>query len=316
MKKYSARFILFLKGMAMGAADVVPGVSGGTIAFITGIYEQLLNAIKSIDGTALKSLSKRKFTEFWKHIDGSFLIVLVSGILFSVLSLARVIHYLLDTHPIQLWSFFFGLVLISAVLVFKTIRKWKWHIVLSAVVGSILAWAITSSTPATLPDNTLFVFLAGAVAICAMILPGISGSFILLILGKYEFIINALKEVDLVTIGIFLVGCVVGLLSFARVVSWALKKYHDITIALLAGFMLGSLRKIWPWKQTLSSRLNSKGEEVPLLQQEILPTEYLSKTGADPFLFQALFFAALGILIVIGIEKYAAYMKKESMHNG
>ncbi|MCC5929585.1 MAG: DUF368 domain-containing protein [Cyclobacteriaceae bacterium] len=312
MKKYTSQFILFLKGMAMGAADVVPGVSGGTIAFITGIYEQLLNAIKSIDGKALKYLSKREFSAFWSHIDGSFLLILVSGILFSVLSLARIIHYLLDTHPIQLWSFFFGLVLISAVLVFKTIKKWQLKVLISAVAGCILAWVITTSTPATLPDNTFFVFLAGAIAICAMILPGISGSFILLILGKYEFIINALKEFDLITIGIFLIGCVVGLLSFARIVSWALKKYYDITIALLAGFMLGSLRKIWPWKETLSYRLNSKGEEVPFMQQEILPTEYLSKTGADPFLFQALFFAALGILIVIGIEKYAAYMKKES----
>jgi putative membrane protein len=316
MKKYSAQLLLFLKGMAMGAADVVPGVSGGTIAFITGIYEQLLNAIKSVDGKAIKKLSKREFTAFWTHVDGNFLVVLVSGILFSVLSLARLIHYLLDTHPIQLWSFFFGLVLISAIIVFKTIKKWKWQVVLSAVAGCILAWVITTSTPATMPDGAVFVFIAGAIAICAMILPGISGSFILLILGKYEYIINALKEVDLVTIGIFLAGCVVGLLSFARVVSWALKKYHDLTIALLAGFMIGSLKKIWPWKETLSFRINSKGEEVPLLQQEILPTDYLSKTGSDPYLFQALFFAALGILIVIGIEKYAAYMKKEPHGHG
>ena len=197
MKNAKDYILLFLKGMGMGGADVVPGVSGGTIAFITGIYEELLNSIKSIDKNAIQLLLGGKITALWNHINGKFLITLFSGILFSVFSLAKLIHYLLNNHPIQLWSFFLGLIIISSLLVSREINRWKIQVVISGIVGVFIAYFITEATPATTPDNYLFIFLSGAIAICAMILPGISGSFILLILGKYEFIIESIKELNI-----------------------------------------------------------------------------------------------------------------------
>ena len=294
----------------MGGADVVPGVSGGTIAFITGIYEELLNSIKSIDKNAIQLLLGGKITTLWKHINGKFLITLFSGIFVSVFSLAKLIHYLLNNHPIQLWSFFLGLIIISSLLVSREINRWKTQVVISGIAGILIAYFITEATPATTPDNYLFIFLSGAIAICAMILPGISGSFILLILGKYEFIIESIKDVNILVIVVFGLGCVVGLLSFSRLVSWLLNKYHDITIAILAGFMIGSLNKIWPWKETISTRLNSKGEFVPLVQKNIWPTEYMEKVG-EPLVLQAILFCCIGILLIIGIEKIAGLSKQK-----
>jgi len=294
----------------MGSADVVPGVSGGTIAFITGIYEELLNSIKSFDTHAFHLLIKGSFHDFWKYINGKFLIVLLSGIALSILTFANLIHYLLDHTPIQLWSFFFGLIIISSLTVIKQVRKWKLTVVFGGLAGLFLGYLITGISPAGTPETALFIFFSGVLGISAMILPGISGSFILLILGKYEFIISAIKDLNLFVLTIFALGCVVGLLSFTRLISWFLKNYHDITIALLAGFMLGSLNKIWPWKETLSHRTNSKGELVPYIQDNILPTDYLSKTGENPAVLEALLFVAIGVLVVIAIEKIAGYGKK------
>jgi putative membrane protein len=295
----------------MGSADVVPGVSGGTIAFITNIYEELLDSIKSFDAQAFRLLMKGDIRNFWIHINGSFLIVLLSGIAISILTLAGLIHYLLDHHPIELWSFFFGLIVISSLTVIKKIKIWKPAVIIAGLAGVLLGYLITDLSPASTPENYLFIFLSGALAICAMILPGISGSFILLILGKYEFIITSIKDLNLLVLAVFALGCVAGLLSFSRLVSWLLHHYHDLTVALLAGFMLGSLNKIWPWKETLSTRTNSKGAIVPYIQENILPTHYLEKTGEDPLVLHALFYAAVGILLVIAIEKIAAYGKKQ-----
>lgn len=288
----------------MGGADVVPGVSGGTIAFITGIYEELLNSIKSIDKIAVQLLFSREIKALWKHINGNFLITLFSGIFVSILSLAKLLHFLLNHNPIQLWSFFFGLIIISSLVVSRQIKRWKIQVLLSGIVGIAIAYFITGATPASTPENYLFIFLSGAIAICAMILPGISGSFILLILGKYEFIIESIKDMNILVIVIFGLGCVVGLLSFSRFVSWLLNKFHDLTIALLAGFMIGSLNKIWPWKETVSTRLSSKGELIPLLQKNLWPTEYYDRVG-EPMLVQAILFCCIGILLIIGIEKIA-----------
>lgn len=310
MKNAKDYILLFLKGMGMGGADVVPGVSGGTIAFITGIYEELLNSIKSIDKNAIQLLLGGKITALWNHINGKFLITLFSGILFSVFSLAKLIHYLLNNHPIQLWSFFLGLIIISSLLVSREINRWKIQVVISGIVGVFIAYFITEATPATTPDNYLFIFLSGAIAICAMILPGISGSFILLILGKYEFIIESIKDLNVLVIAVFGLGCVVGLLSFSRLVSWLLNKYHDLTVAILAGFMIGSLNKIWPWKDTITTRLNNKGEIVPLIQKNIWPTEYMDKVG-EPLVLQAILFCCIGILLIFGIEKIAGLSKQK-----
>jgi len=298
--------LIFLKGMGMGGADVVPGVSGGTIALISGIYERLLNAIRSVDLEALKLLLNFKFREFWLKIDGRFLLPLVLGIFTSLITLARVIKYFMDEHPIPLWSFFFGLILISAIWVLKEVKRWHWGILISFVAGIIIAYLITSLSPAETPESLWFVFISGAIAICAMILPGISGSFILLILGKYEYILESLNSRDLITLGVFALGCLAGLLSFARAISWLLRHYHNITIALLAGFMIGSLNKVWPWKSIESFRLNSDGEQVPFITKNILPTTYAESTGEPSELLMAVLFFAVGILLVIGLERIAA----------
>lgn len=296
----------------MGSADVVPGVSGGTIAFISGIYEELIHSIKSIDLGAVRLLFSFKLREFWYSINAPFLLVLVLGIGTSIISLAKVITYLLNTFPIQVWSFFFGLIVISALSVATQIKNRNSLTVLAGVIGVVIAYIITSSTPSSTPDDLWFIFISGTVAICAMILPGISGSFILLIFGKYEYILNALKDIDLTVILTFIVGCAFGIISFARLVSWLLKKYHDFTIALLAGFMIGSLNKIWPWKITTQFRVDSHGEQVPFIQENILPTEYLNLTGEPPLILYALFFMAVGFFTIVIIEKIALAIRKKS----
>lgn len=293
----------------MGGADVVPGVSGGTIAFITGIYEELLDSIKAVDIQALKLLFTFQFSAFWIKINGKFLMPLFLGIATSILSLARLLTYLLKTEPISLWSFFFGLVLISSVVVLRAVKKWRLGIVIALILGAVAAYFITVLSPAETPNNPVFIFISGAIAICAMILPGISGSFLLLIMGKYQYIFDAISNLDIATLGTFGLGCIIGLLSFVRLVSWLLKKYHDIAIGLLSGFMIGSLNKIWPWKMPLAFRVNSHGEQVPYYTKNVLPSEYAQQLGENPEIFQAILFAALGIFIVVVIEKIANYKK-------
>ncbi|MEQ9423839.1 MAG: DUF368 domain-containing protein [Cyclobacteriaceae bacterium] len=310
MKGSKDYILLYLKGIGMGGADVVPGVSGGTIAFITGIYEELINSIKSLDLNAFKLLFSLRLNEFWKHINGPFLITLFLGIVTSILSLAKLITYLLEHFPIQLWSFFFGLIVISALSVGSQIKNKNFVSGLFGVAGIVIAYLITSATPATTPDALWFIFLSGMVAICAMILPGISGSFILLIFGKYQYVLESLKDVNVAVIVVFVAGCVVGILSFSRVVSWFLQRHHDSTVAVLAGFMVGSLYKIWPWKNTLSYRVNSAGEQVPFLQDNVLPTEYLELTGNEPLLLYAVLFMAFGFFIVVILEKIALSVRK------
>ena len=311
MRGIKEYFLLFIKGMGMGGADVIPGVSGGTIAFITGIYEELLDSIKAVNINTLRLLLKADFLLFWKLINGNFLVAVLAGILVSVFSLAKIITYTLENYPIQLWSFFFGLIIISALAVAREIKERDWKVFLMLVIGIAFAYFVTSATPSTTPDNLFFVFGSGMIAICAMILPGISGSFILLILGKYEQILTAAKEFDITTLVVFAVGCAVGILAFARVISWLLKHYHAPTIAILVGFMIGSLNKIWPWKEVLEYRINSKGERVPFLEKNILPNEYIEMTGNDPFVLQALLFFFLGIGLVVVIEKIAKMTKQQ-----
>ncbi|MDR1202676.1 MAG: DUF368 domain-containing protein [Tannerellaceae bacterium] len=240
--------LIMLKGIGMGAVDVVPGVSGGTIALIVGIYEELLDSIKSINGSSLKLFFTGKIAAFWKAINGNFLLTLVSGVAISIFSLAKLITYLLETQPVLVWSFFFGLVLASILFVAKDIKKWDWKTILSFIIGTIIAFYITVATPAETPNGLWFIFLCGAIAICAMILPGISGSFVLVLLGKYYYVMEAVKNLDIIIIFVFICGAVIGITSFSRLLSYLLRRLHDITIAALAGFMLGSLNKVWPWK--------------------------------------------------------------------
>lgn len=270
---------LFAKGMLMGAADIVPGVSGGTIAFITGIYEHLIFSLRAILPSLFQLLRDRDFVRFWQQINGAFLLTLFSGILLSVALFARLISYLLVEHPIPLWSSFFGLILASVYIVAKQVTGWNLRLVLLLGMGVFVAWSITVTTPVHLEETYLNVFVSGMLAICAMILPGISGSFILVILGSYAFILSALKDVDIAVLLIFASGCLVGLLSISNILAWAFSHFRRDVLALLMGFMIGALNKVWPWKEVLSYRENSHGQLVPLTEMAISPAHYESVTG-------------------------------------
>jgi putative membrane protein len=297
-------FLLYTKGLAMGAADVVPGVSGGTIAFITGIYEELIHSIKVISQSAQKDLVKGKIGEFFKSINWVFLIPLLAGIGSSIILLSKLVLYFLEFHPIPLWSFFFGLIIASTIVVYRKIRTHTLWVILSALTGVVIAYWITIVSPTETRNDLWFIFICGAIAICAMILPGISGSFILLLMGKYEYILTALQELKLSIIITFMAGCIIGLSVFARFLDWLLSRYHDLTVALLAGFMVGSLNKVWPWKEVLQTMTNSKGEIKVIQDRNILPSEYTAITGNDSDIFVAITLALVGFVVVILIEKF------------
>ena len=293
-KKYG---FLFLKGMAMGAADVVPGVSGGTIAFITNIYETLIHALSQFNLRAIHLLLKGQFKEFWSHINGTFLAVLFAGIFTSVLSLAALLSHLLETYPIHLWSFFFGLVFASIFIVGKQVSQWKWSTILSFTIGAALAYWITTLPASSGSESYAYLILCGALAICAMILPGISGSFILLLLGAYATVLEAIATREFGMIAAVGIGAILGLLSFTKLLKWVFEKYHDLTIALLSGFLLGSLNKIWPWKEVLVTFTNHEGtpeeEIIPILTQNLAP---------DELWLVALVLALCGAALVFGLE--------------
>ncbi|MGE6791674.1 DUF368 domain-containing protein [Pseudomonas guineae] len=311
MKKY---FLLYAKGIAMGAADVVPGVSGGTVAFITGIYDELLRSISSIP-VALGLLLRGRIFDAWKAANATFLLVLLLGIMTSVLSLARLITYLLVEHPIPVWSFFFGLVLVSSHLVVREIQRWNWARGVSLVLGAAFAYWITVAVPLQLGNDPLSLFFAGAIAICAMILPGISGSFILVLLGLYSFVLTAVKGLDISVLLIFASGCLVGIVSFAGVLRWLLARWRDLTLAFLTGLMIGSLNKIWPWKETLTWRTDSHGAQMPLLQTNLWPEHFAKVSGQDPQLLLAIALAITGVVLVLGLERLAGRSPQNAVDN-
>lgn len=298
-------FKLMLKGVLMGVADVVPGVSGGTIAFITGIYEELIHSIRQCDLGAVRKLLNGGVSPFWDHINGRFLLTLVAGISLSILSLAHLVLYLLESYPVQIWSFFFGLVLASTWIVVRHVKSWSTNRLAGFGLGVVTSYLITVLSPGSMEPTPLIIFLSGMIAICAMILPGISGSFILLLLGMYSVILTAVKELEFLTLAIFIGGCIVGILSFSRLLSWAFNHYREMTLAILGGFLLGSLNKVWPWKYTLSYRLNSEGGEVPLIQQNVFPTIYQDLTGADSHWLVGLSLVWVGLVAVILLERRA-----------
>lgn len=287
----------------MGAADAVPGVSGGTIAFMTGIYEELIFALKQCSVSAIKILFQSGIKATWQHINGGFLVALFSGIIISILTLSRIVLYLLANHPILLWSFFFGLILAAVWSVIRHIDKWQISVITTFLIGTISAYFITTITPTTIETSPLIVFLSGMIAICAMILPGISGSFILLLLGMYAPMLTAVKDLQLMTLCIFASGCVSGLLSFSHVLSWMFKHYKTLTLALLGGFMLGSLNKVWPWKQTIESVIDRHGEQIPLVQNNILPHTFETLQTQPSYMWYAILLMILGMVMVIALEK-------------
>jgi len=302
-RKSKDYLLLTLKGMGMGAADVVPGVSGGTIAFITGIYEELINSIKSINLSALKLLFSFKLVAFWKSVNGNFLVSVLLGIGISIFSLAKGLEYLLHHYPILVWSFFFGLIVASAIYIARTIKKWKAGTIISGIAGIVIAWFITVLSPAEANTTWLFIFISGSIAICAMILPGISGSFILVLLGMYRFILGAVGDFNIPVLLVFIAGAAVGIIAFSNVLSWLLKKFHNITIAVLAGFMVGSLNKVWPWKEVTESFTDRHGEVRPLAERNILPGTYESIPGNEnAWLTGAIIMAIAGFALIFVME--------------
>lgn len=302
-RNWLSYLVISLKGIAMGAADVVPGVSGGTIAFISGIYEELIDSIKSINLTSAKLLLKGKVLEFLEAINARFLFALVAGIGVSVFSLAKLLKYILENHPVLLWAFFFGLVVASAITVARNIKQWNLAKIVALIVGTLIAYLITMMTPAETPESAWFLFLCGAIAICAMILPGVSGAFILLMFGKYQFFITALTKFDVKPIALLAGGAGIGIMLFSRLLSWLLHRFHDITIALLAGFMIGSLNRIWPWKQVIETFTDRHGEVKPLVQANVLPTTYERVTGEPALMAYATLLAIAGFLVIWIMEK-------------
>ena len=293
--------IVTLKGMAMGAADVVPGVSGGTIAFISGIYEELITSINNIKPSLISVWRKEGFGTLWKQLNGNFLAALFLGIFISVLSLAKFLSWLLENEPVLLWSFFFGLVLASIFLVGKEIKKWTIATLLIGIIGAGIAYFITTLPPSENVDSLPYLFLSGALAVCAMILPGISGAFILVLLGSYKTILDAVHERDFLLVGTVAIGAIFGLLSFAKLLKWMFKNYHNATLALLTGFILGSLNKIWPWKKVLETRVFD-GKSIDVDFQNVLPNQF----DGDPQLFASVGLAIAGFSLIFILERLAS----------
>ncbi|MCD8312791.1 MAG: DUF368 domain-containing protein [Bacteroidales bacterium] len=294
MKEFWKYMLVVLKGIGMGAANAVPGVSGGTIAFLTGIYERLVKAISSIDTTAVRLLFTGKFRQLFRHIDGWFLVSVLVGVVISTLSLAKLMTFLMESYPVQTWAFFFGLIVASSIFILKDIHGWKPRDVAMLLIGVIVGAGICLITPGRTPDKLWFIFIAGAIAICAMILPGISGSFLLLLLGKYEFIMATLGAIvsgeadgyDFAVIAVFLVGALIGILAFAKLLNKLLEKWFRPTLVFLAGFIIGSLVKVWPWSN------------IP--------------HGSDPHIVGGILFIFVGIVLVFVLEWASARARRRT----
>ncbi len=292
-------FLLVLRGMAMGAVNVVPGVSGGTIALITGIYEELILSIKSFNAGLFRTLYKKGIMAAWKKVNGNFLAAVIFGILISIVSLVRLLSWLFEHHAMLVWAFFFGLIVGSAIYIGGKIRRWSYLSVSFLIIGTLTAYYITIATPATGTDKLWFIFLSGSIAFCSLVLPGISGAFILALLGKYEYMVNAVRDWEMLVITVFGIGGVAGVIAFSNLIGWLLKKHPNATLALLSGFMIGSLNKLWPWKKVLETRLTSSGEEVPFLEQSISPWQYAAMTGEDPGVLPVVLLALTGVACIL-----------------
>ncbi len=295
--------VLGVKGFCMGASDVVPGVSGGTMAFILGIYEELIDAIKSFDLKSLQFLVTLKFRPLLDRISWQFLLAVGIGIFAAIFTLSRLLSWLLQNRPIFIWSFFLGLILASVLSVSRRVEAWRILTWLCLVGGTLGSYFLVGLVPVSTPNDYWFLFLCGAVAICAMILPGISGSYILVLLGKYQYVLDAVNHRDFLVLGLVAAGACVGIIAFSRILGWLLKNYHDLMVATLTGLMIGSLRKVWPWKETLESVVDLHGQMVPLVQSNILPGQWNGEVLA------ALSLMVAGLLAVLFLDRLGNRIK-------
>ena len=318
-RSFKQSLSIIFKGLAMGAADVVPGVSGGTIAFISGIYEELITTIHNVDIGIFKTLKKEGIKKVWQRYNLGFLASLFTGIVISILSLAKVITMLLGQYPVLVWSFFFGLVIASIIYIAKQITNYSPKTIIALVLAGVFSYGITLAKPIADTESIWFLFFAGFIAIIAMILPGISGAFILLLIGGYTIVIGAINKLleavstfnitslgnALLKIGVFALGAIAGLKVFSGILNWMFANHKNTTLAVLTGFMIGALNKIWPWKEVLQYRKNSHGEEIPFIERSILPGGY----HADPKIMAALFCMLAGFMIIFLLE-FVANKKK------
>lgn len=299
-RSFKEYLIISFKGIAMGAADVVPGVSGGTIAFISGIYGELISTISGVNLSLLRTWKDEGFAAMWKDLNGNFIVALLSGILLSFFTLMRVANYLLEYYPIHIWAFFFGLVLASIYFVGKQIPKWNFKVILFLIIGAAGAFYLTTLPPLAAAASNLYLFFSGALAICAMILPGISGAYILVLLGAYKSVSEATHDFDFQTLGVVALGAIIGLLSFSRLLKWLFLNYSTLTLATLTGFIAGSLNKIWPWKEILETA-EFGDKSVVIRDASVWPWNF----DAEPYMMEASFLMLAGFLLILILESLA-----------
>jgi len=304
MEKFTDNLLLYIKGLAMGAADVVPGVSGGTIAFVTGIYIELINTIKSLNLRALQTLKSEGIGAAWRFINGRFIVILLAGILTSLFSLAQVMQYLLVEHPLPLWSFFTGLIVASVVYLMRQNPLRSTYEKLIFFVGIGIAYGISIAPPVVLEGTVVTMFLAGSIALCAMILPGISGSFILVLLGLYPVFIGAIANLQIDILAAFALGGIIGLMLFSRLLSWLLARFETLVIATMCGFLMGSLSIIWPWKLVTSSMTTESGKVLVLSTDNLMPSEFLGLTGGDPQTVLCTVMFVFALSAVMGLDYF------------
>lgn len=313
MKEFvKGSLVHMLKGMGMGAANVIPGVSGGTVALITGIFERIINAIKSFDANAFHLLFKGRIKELLAHVDFYFLLALGTGMLISIISLARIFKYLFASYPVFIWAFFFGLIIASVYFVGKTITKWRFSVIVFFIVGAIIAIWVSFMNPATENDSFFYLFICGIIAICSMILPGLSGSFVLILLGNYELVmIDAVNEGNLSVLVPVILGGIVGILALSHLLSWVYKRFKDQTIAILTGFILGSLSILWPWKNEIH-RVDSIGEYVLKDGERIVQGyDLFVPSSLSTEVIIAILLAILGFVVIALMERFASVQKGE-----
>jgi putative membrane protein len=303
---------IILVGLLMGAAEVVPGVSGGTIAFVSGFYERLVNAIQRLTPMSLLELRKLGLVRWWREMDINFLLLLFGAMAVSVLVLARGVSFLLENYPVAIWAFFFGLVLSSVFVVARRLNPFTVELALAMGTGIALGLTVSHVQPFDAEVSPLTLFFGGCIAVCAWILPGLSGSFILLILGLYQTVIGAIKNLEILTLSYIALGCAVGLVSFSRLIAILLARFHNITVSVLVGFMLGSLVKIWPWKHTTSYQITADGGQIPLVQEPVLPTAYQYLTGNEPGILYAGLACLVGILVILILDKFALLAESDA----
>lgn len=315
MNALTKNILTGLKGFGMGAANVIPGVSGGTIALLTGIFTEIIDALNALmDPSSWKMLLKGQFREFWRYIHGTFLVSLLVGVLISIFSLAKLMVYVMHFYPVQTWAFFFGLIIASSVYMIYDIKGWKFVDVLFFAVGIALGVVICTLSPTTTPDDLWFIFICGAIAVCTMILPGISGSFILVILGKYDYIMQAVNQLNLPVLLVFGLGCVIGILGFSKFLHWLLKRYERATMLTLVGFVIGALVKVWPWNDMTAVaegqllRSGMTAEAVQAGAQALLSAGNAAQ-GIDLQIPGAIIWAIAGLALVAVLEYLSSLQK-------